>query len=219
MAARLAAAALLFLGAAPALPAFGPFGRLSFRLSPGVMFNLGGSYDDTSKFRDIVSLGGGLNLGLRYEVNKNFYLDAAYGYSVMPVKSGARPFSFRHRDSYFNLSSASLNAQLYLKSGYPMEPYLTIGGGVYPWVFRSGMFGGSAWPAPARPQASLRASSPGINIGFGVEANLLLRLTALFELRYTYLFSRDPKRFWTNDLTQVDFLGISLGVIYYFERR
>jgi opacity protein-like surface antigen len=81
------------------------------------------------------------------------------------------------------------------------------------------MFGGAAWPSPAKPQAELRDTSPGLNLGLGVEANVFVKLTALFEIRYTYLFTRNPARFGTDDLSQVDFLGLTFGVIYYFKRK
>jgi len=216
---RLLLLAGIFLASTAGLGASGLFDNVSFRVSPGMMFNLGGRYSDIRKFGDVVDLGGGLNLGLRYEVNKNIYLDAAFGYTVMPVKDGQKPFGFRRASSYFDMSSATLNASLYLKSGYAIEPYLTLGGGVYPWYFRSGMFGGSTWPAPAQPQTDLRDTSFGLNIGLGAEANALINLTAVLEVRYTYLFSRNPGRFGTDDFTQTDFLTISLGVIYYFNRK
>ncbi|OGD20958.1 MAG: hypothetical protein A2W03_07560 [Candidatus Aminicenantes bacterium RBG_16_63_16] len=216
---RLVLLAMIFLASTNGLGAAGLFDNFSFRVSPGGMFNLGGSYTDTSKFRDIVDLGGGLNIGLRYQVSKNVYLDAACGYTIMSVKSAQKPFAFRHSSSYFDMASATLNAALYLKSGYAMEPYLTLGGGLYPWSFRSGMFGGKTWPAPSKPQAGLRDTSLGLNFGLGVEANVLIHLTAVFEIRYTYLFSRNVARFGTDDFTQTDFLGINLGVIYYFKRK
>ncbi len=216
---RLALLAAVCLGSASGLGASGLFDSFSVRVSPGIMFNLGGRYSDYFKFKDIVDLGGGLNLGLRYEVSKNVYLEAAYGYNVMGAKGGGIPFLFRHGKSYFDMSSVTLNASLYLKSGYPIEPYLTLGGGVYPFYFRSGMFGGDAWPAPAKPQTGLHDTTPGVNVGLGAEANVKLNLTAIFEVRYTYLFSRNPERFGTDDFTQMDFLGISVGVIYYFKRK
>jgi len=216
---RLVLAALFFWASAGALGAAGLFDNFSLRVSPGGLFNLGGSYTDTQKFRDIVDLGGGLNLGLRYEVSKNVYLEAACGYAIMTVKSGQKPYAFRHGSSYFNMASATLNAALYLKSGYAIEPYFILGGGLYPWAFRSGIFGGRTWSAPSKPQAGLRDTSLGLNFGLGIEANILVHLSAVFEVRYTYLFSKNVARFGTNDFTQTDFLGVNLGVVYYFKRK
>ena len=207
------------LGSALGLAAADPVGRLSVRVGGGILFNLGGRYSDYFKFKDIIDLGGGLNVGLRYEVHRNVYLEAAYGYAVLGIKQQARPFDFRHGNSYFGMSAATLGASLYLKSGYPIEPYLTFGGGLHPFFFRSGMFGGDVWPAPAKPQTSLHDTTPGVNIGLGAEANVKLNLTATLEVRYIYLFSRNPERFGTDDFTQMDFLGISVGVIYYFRRK
>jgi len=216
---RLVLLAVFFLASAGGLGAAGLFDNFSLRVSPGGMFNLGGSYTDARKFRDIVDLGGGLNVGLRYELGKNVYLDAACGYTIMSVKSGQKPYAFRHDNSYFSLASATLNASLFLKSGYAIEPYFTFGGGLYPWAFRSGLLGGKTWPAPSKPQTGLRDSCPGLNFGLGLEANVLVHLSAVFEIRYTYLFSRNVARFGSDDLTQTDFLGINLGVIYYFKRK
>ncbi len=216
---RLVLPALLFWASAGGLGAAGLFDNFSLRVSPGGLFNMGGSYTDSQKFRDIVDLGGGLNLGLRYEVSKNVYLDAACGYAIMTVKSGQKPYAFRHSNSYFNMASATLNAALYLKSGYAIEPYFILGGGLYPWAFRSGVFGGRIWPAPSKPQAGLRDTSLGLNLGLGIEANIFVHLSAVLEVRYTYLFSKNVARFGTNDLSQTDFLGVNLGVIYYFKRK
>ena len=216
---RLALLAAVCLGLTSGLGASGPFDNFSVRVSPGIMFNLGGRYSDYFKFNDVIDLGGGLNLGLRYEVNKNIYLEAAYGYNVLGAKGGGIPFLFRHGNSYFDVASWTLNASLYLKSGYPIEPYLTIGGGLYPWQFRSRLFGGNTWPAPANPQTLLKDTSPGLSIGLGAEANLLLNLTATFEIKYIYIFSRDVARYLTDDFTQMDYLGIGVGIIYYFKRK
>ena len=157
---RLALLAAVCLGSASWLGASGLFDSFSVRVSPGIMFNLGGRYSDYFKFKDIVDLGGGLNLGLRYEVNKNVYLEAAYGYNVMGAKGGGIPFFFRHGKSYFDMSSVTLNASLYLKSGYPIEPYLTLGGGVYPFYFRSGMFGGMSGRLPPSPRRTFTIRLP-----------------------------------------------------------
>ncbi len=219
IAGRLLLLTAVFLGSAGGLGAAGLIDNFSFRVGGAGVFNLGGSYTDTAKFRDVVNLGGGLNLGLRYEVSKNFYLDAAYGYTIMSVKSAEKPFSFRHSNSYFGMSAATLNAALYIKSGYAIEPYLTLGAGLYPWSFRSGVFGGDVWPAPSKPQTGLRDKSLGLNIGLGTEVNVLLNLTAIIEFRYSYLFSKNVARFGTDDFSQIDFLGIHLGVIYYFHRK
>lgn len=219
MSGRLLLLAAIFFGASAGLGAKGVIDNISFRVSPGILFNLGGSYTDVRNFRDVVDLGGGLNIGLRYEINKNIYFEAAYGYTIQPVKNGQQPFEFRHESSYFDMSAVTFNAVLYLKSGYAIEPFLTLGGGVYPWVFRSGWFGGDVWPAPAKPQTTLRDTDFGLNVGLGVEANVLLNLTAIFEVRYSYIYSRDIPRFATDDFTQIDFLGFSLGVIYYFKRK
>jgi hypothetical protein len=209
----------LLVASAGGLGASGLADNFSLRVGGAVMLNLGGSYSDTRKFRDVVDLGGGLNLGLRYEISKNVYIDAAYGYNVMTVKAALKPFGFRHSSSYFDMSAATLNAALYLKSGYSIEPYFTVGGGLYPWAFRSAVFGGDIWPAPAAPQTELKNTNFGLNCGLGAEVNIFINMTATIEVRYTYLFSRDVARFATDDFTQVDFLAINLGVIYYFKRK
>jgi opacity protein-like surface antigen len=193
--------------------------KLSFRLTPGGMFALGGHYDDTSKLKDIISLGPGLGVGLRYEVNENFYLDAGYSYAVLPVKTGQKPFDFRHSKSYFDMSSMTLNAVLFLKSGFQMEPYLTIGGGIYPWKFCEKMFDGKVWNAPGKPQNRFSDSSLGLSVGLGVEVFALVHLSVITEFRYLYLFSRNPAKFGTDDFTQQTFLGASIGIIYYLSKK
>jgi hypothetical protein len=110
--------------------------RFSLRVSPMAMVTLGGHFNDTDKLSAVVDIGGGLGAGVRFELSKNAYLDAGYSYLVLPVKTGKTPYAFRHQNSYFDMSAATLNLSLYLKSGYVIEPYLTLGCGLYPWSFR-----------------------------------------------------------------------------------
>jgi opacity protein-like surface antigen len=193
--------------------------RFSLRVTPMGMLTLGGHYSDTDKLSAIVDMGGGLAAGLRFELSKNAYLDAGYGYVVLPVKSAMKPFDFRHTSSFFDMSAATLNLSLFLKSGYMIEPFLSLGGGLYPWAFRQKIIGGKTWGSPAKPQTSLSDSSLGIHFGLGVEVSLFVRLSAVVEFRYTYIYSRNVPRFGTDDFTQQDFLGLQLGVIYYLGKR
>jgi opacity protein-like surface antigen len=193
--------------------------RFSLRVSPMGMLTLGGHFNDTDKLSAVVDLGGGLGAGVRFELSKNAYLDAGYSYLVLPVKTGKSPYAFRHQNSYFDMSAATLNLSLYLKSGYVIEPYLTLGCGLYPWSFRTGILGGSVWPAYSKPQNSLSDRSFGINFGLGAEVSIFLHLTAVLEFRYTYIYSRNVGKFGTDDFNQQDFLGLGVGVIYYFSRK
>jgi opacity protein-like surface antigen len=193
--------------------------RFSLRVSPMAMVTLGGHFNDTDKLSAVVDIGGGLGAGVRFELSKNAYLDAGYSYLVLPVKTGKTPYAFRHQNSYFDMSAATLNLSLYLKSGYVIEPYLTLGCGLYPWSFRTGMLGGSVWPAYSKPQNSLSDRSFGINFGLGAEVSIFLHLTAVLEFRYTYIYSRNVGKFGTDDFNQQDFLGLGVGFIYYFSRK
>jgi opacity protein-like surface antigen len=193
--------------------------KFSLRLNPGGMLAISGRYNDTSKLKDIVSLGPGLGAGLRYEVSPNFYLDAGYAYTVLPVKTGQKPFDFRHTTSYFGLSAMTLNALFFLKSGFQIEPYLTLGGGIYPWKFREKIFDGKLWNAPGKPQNRFSDSSIGLNVGLGVEVFVWVHFSVITEFRYLYLFSRNPAKFGTDDFTQQDFLGASIGIIYYLNKK
>jgi len=193
--------------------------RFSLRVSPMAMLSMGGSFDDTQKLNAVVDLGGGPTAGLRFELNNNIYLDAGYGYFVLPVKAGLAPWDFRHDHSYFDIGAATLNVSIYRKSGFIVEPYLTFGGGLYNWSFRNALVGGKAWPSPALPQRTFAGMSPGINFGFGGELNMFLHLTMIAEFRYTYIYSRNIQRLGTDDFNQQDFFCLSVGLIYYFSRR
>lgn len=193
--------------------------KLSIRLNPVGILALGGSYNDTEKLKDIVNTGLGVNAGFRYEVSENFYINAGYTYNWMSVKEEKKPFDYRHTSSFFNLSSFTLNVELFLKSGYKVEPYLTLGCGIYPWKFSEDAFKGKAWPAPGRPQDSFSNSSFGLSSGLGTEVFIYTHLSAIIELRYTYIFSRDIAKFGTDDFNQQDFLGVNLGIIYYFGKE
>jgi opacity protein-like surface antigen len=193
--------------------------KLSIRLNPGVMLALRGNYNDTEKLSDIVNIGLGGGAGFRYEVNENFYIDAAYTYNWMSVKQEKRPFDYRRTNSYLDLSSFTLNVALYLKSGYNIEPYVTLGCGIYPWKFSEDAFGGKVWGVPGGSQDSFSDSSFGLNFGLGIEVFVWTHLSIIAEVRYTYIFSRDIVKFRTDDFTQQDFLGASIGIIYYFGKE
>lgn len=193
--------------------------RLSLRLNPGGIFSLGGNYNDTEKLKDIVSVGLGAGAGFRYEVNENIYLDAGYTLNYFPVKEDKRPFDYKHTDSVLSLSSFTLNGMFFLKSGYKMEPYITLGGGIYPWQFSQDMFGGKAWSAPGKPEENFSNSSFGLNGGLGIEVSVWMHLSVVGEIKYMYLFSRDIAKFGTDDFTQQDFLGVNIGIVYYFSRK
>jgi opacity protein-like surface antigen len=193
--------------------------KLSIRLNPVGILALGGNYNDTEKLKDIINTGLGVSTGFRYEVSENFYIDFGYTYNWMSVKEEKRPFDYRHTSSFFNLSSFTLNVALFLKSGYKIEPYVTLGCGIYPWKFSEDAFGGKAWPAPGRPQDRFSNSSFGLNSGLGIEVFVWTHLSIITEVRYTYIFSKDIVKFRTDDFTQQDFLGVYLGIIYYFGKE
>jgi opacity protein-like surface antigen len=190
--------------------------KFSVKFIPTGTFALAGNYSDTEKLRDIVQFGFGFGLTLRYEINENFFIEADYSHSWMFIKEDKKPFAYKENTPAFIMPMYMLNGTFFLKSGYKIEPYLTIGGGICPWSFTSKALGGKSWPAPANSDENFSKSSFGLNIGLGVEWFVLSRASVIGEVKYYYIFARDENKFGTDDFTEQDFISIRLGITYYF---
>ena len=177
---------------------------------------LGGSYSDTEKLNKVVNPGASLGLGLRYQMNDNFILELGYDFCWLSVKGDNQPFAYKEKNPALNLQMLTVNGIFFLMSGYRLEPYLTLGAGLYPWEFSQVPIWGSPWPAPAKPKESFSNHSLAFNIGLGVDAPLSSKLAVFAELKYHYIFSRNPGKFGTDDFTQQDFLGLNMGFTYSF---
>jgi opacity protein-like surface antigen len=193
--------------------------RLSIRFAPGGITALGGHYSDTEKLSDVVNLGAGPGLGLRYQVNENFVLELSYDFCWLSVKEDKKPFAYKEKNPALNLQMLTVNGIFFLMSGYRLEPYLTLGAGLYPWEFSQVPIWGSPWPAPAKPEKSFSDHSLAFNIGLGVDAPLSSKLAVFAALKYHYIFSRNPGKFGTDDFTQQDFLGLNIGFTYRFRGK
>ena len=193
--------------------------RFSLRLSPGGLLALGGYYNDTQKLSEIVNTGIGLNGGIRYKVSDFVFIDLGYAFNWLSVKKDERPFDYKEQNPAFNLQTFSVNGTFFLASGYMIEPYLTLGAGICPWRFSQNPVWGEAWPAPADPEKSFSKTSLGLNIGLGVESYLFSKVSVFAEIKYFYVFARDIENFGTDDFTEQDFLGLNIGLIYYFGKK
>jgi hypothetical protein len=204
------AALLAVSGAAAA----GTLDRLSFRLTPGGFLPVGGHYNDEVRLRSVVSVGAGLTAGLRYKVNDYFYLGADYGLTWMKAKSGYRPFDYKETGPALNVMMLTLNSTFVISTGFGINPYFTVGAGLYPWRFSQTWLWGNPWPALADPTGTFAMNSLGFNTGLGLEKHLSSHLSAYLEVTYHYVFARNPVKLGTDDFTQQDFLGINLGVSF-----
>jgi hypothetical protein len=113
----------------------------------------------------------------------------------------------------------TLDGIFFLVSGYRVEPYLTLGGVICPWQFSQGPLGGGSWPAPGRPDQGFSKTSLGLDVGLGAEAYLFSRFSAFAEVKYVYIFARDPVKFGTDDFTEQDFLRLTVGLLYSFGKK
>lgn len=207
-------AAWLLVIAAPA--AASVMERFSLKLSPGGIAAIDGRFSDSAKTPAVVNLGAGLAATLRYRVNDYLSLDAGYAFEWLSVKKAQRPFDYKEGTPALNIQMATFNATLFMGSGYIIEPYLTMGLGVYPWRFSQSALWGEPWPAPSRPEEEFAAVSPGFNFGIGAETYLFSRIFLAAELKYHFLFARNPVKFGTDDFSQQDFLALTVGLLYRF---
>jgi opacity protein-like surface antigen len=195
------------------------FDRWSFRLSPGGAMPIGGQYSDAAKLRKAVNIGAGLTGGLRYRVSDYFYVGADYGFTWMRAKDEYRPFDYKETEPALNVMMLTINSTLILSTGFGINPYITLGGGLYPWRFSQEPLWGPPWPAPADPTRTFAMNSFGLNTGIGVQKNISSRLAIFIEVMYHYVFSRNPERFGTDDFNEQDFLGLNLGLSFGFGKR
>jgi opacity protein-like surface antigen len=193
--------------------------KLSLRFSPGGIIALGGSYTDTLKLSKAANPGAGLGFGLRYRMSENIYLDLGYDFFWLSVKKDQRPFAYKEMSPALNVQWISVNSIFFLSSGYKIEPYLTLGAGLCPWKFSQSPVWGASWPAPSRSDENFCDTSLGLSIGLGIDSYLFSRVTVFAEIKYLYLFSRDPVKFGTDDFTQQDFLSLGIGLTYCFGHR
>lgn len=193
--------------------------RLSIRFAPGGIMALGGSYRDTQKLSQVVNAGAGLGVGLRYQMSENIFLDLGYDFCWLSVKGDYKPFAYKEKSPALNLQMLTVNGVFFLTSGYRLEPYLTLGAGLCPWEFSQVPIWGSPWPAPAQPEESFSNLSLALSCGLGVESYLFSRFAVFVEIKYLYLFSRDPEKFGTDDFNQQDFLQATIGLTYHFSRK
>jgi opacity protein-like surface antigen len=195
--------------------------RFSLRIGPGGLLPVGGQFTDSVKLSKVVRIGFGLNVGLRYKVNDYFYLDAGYTFDWMGVKKAYQPTEYKveGQTPALHLSMIALNGTFFLSTGYALAPYVTVGAGMCPWRFTQKAFRGETWPAPSKPENSFASTDFGLNGGLGVETYLVSRFMIFAELKYSYIFARHTAKFGTNDFTQQDFLGLSIGLVYHFGRK
>jgi opacity protein-like surface antigen len=193
--------------------------KFSIRISPGGMLALGGNYNDTEKLSAVVNIGVGLNAALRYEISENIFIDVGYKFTWMSIKGDKKPFAYKEKSPAFNMQMFTLNGTFFLKSGYTVEPYFTLGCGICPWRFSEDSLWGEAWPAPGKPDESFSKTSLGLDIGLGVESYLFSIFSAFVEIKYYYIFSRDVEKFGTDDFNEQDFLGINIGIIFSFGKK
>lgn len=209
---------IIFMILTPRESAANFWNKFSISLKPGGLWALTGNYNDTEKLRDMVLPGAGLGLTLRYEIYKNFFIEACYSHNWMFIEEDKKPSAYDEYTPAFVMPMYTLNGTLFLASG-SVVPYLTLGGGISPWRFSSEAIGGEAWSAPENPDEDFSKTSLSLNIGLGVEVYLWSRVSVLGETKYYYIFAKDVEKFGTEDFTKQDFLGIRLGITFYFGEK
>lgn len=192
------------------------FDRIHFMIKPAGLMAIDGHFNDTTKLREIVSLGLGLGVGFRYKIVDNIYLDFGYSYNWLSVKEDFRPFDYQHQNPAFEMQNFCLNGNFYLASGYSIEPFFTLGVGVSSWRFSQNTLNSDSWQAPGNSSESFSDISPLVNIGLGLEVYAFNKISFVGEVKYNYLFSRNVDKLGTDDFTQQDYLTVNLGLIFRF---
>ncbi|MDH7511482.1 MAG: outer membrane beta-barrel protein [Clostridiales bacterium] len=210
---------MTFMIIAPGVGEAGFLNRFGLSLNPGTVLALHGNYSDSKKLKDMVIPGAGLGLIIRYKIRQNLFLDAGYSYNWLFIKQEKRPSAYETDKPAFVLPMYTLNGTFFLVSGHSLEPYVTLGAGLYPWRFSSEAIRGEIWPAPENTEKEFSKSSLGVNGGLGVEVRLWSKLAVFAEATYLYLFAKDEEKFGTGDFANQGFLGIRLGMTLYFGQK
>jgi len=210
---------MTFMIIAPGVGEAGFLNRFGLSLNPGTVLALRGNYSDSKKLKDMVIPGAGLGLILRYKINENFFIDAGYSYNWLFIKQDERPSAYEADKPAFVLPMYTLNGTFFFVSGHSLEPYVTLGGGLYPWRFSSEAIRGEVWSAPENTEKEFSKSSLGLNGGVGIELKIWSKLAVFAEATYLYLFAKDEEKFGAGDFGNQGLLGIRLGMTVYFGRK
>ena len=210
---------MTFMIIGPGVGEAGWLDRFGLSFNPGTVIALHGNYSDSKKLKDMVIPGAGLGLILRCKINENLFIDAGYSYNWLFIKEEARPSAYESDKPAFVLPMYTVNGTFFLVSGHSLEPYVTLGGGLYPWRFSSEAIRGEIWAAPDNTEEEFSKSSLGLNGGFGVELRLWSKLAVFAEATYLYLFAGDEEKFGTSAFNNQGLLGIRLGLTFYFGQK
>jgi len=217
----LAAAALGLLMAAGPLsaqddPGLAAYSRgFSLSLAPNAIMPINGSYADHASLSKAAPFGMGLEVGIHYRMFRYFSLSLTGIENWIPMADDYKTVAYQGQSPAFLLPALSLSGIVHLAVGYPVSPFLRVGGGISPWRFSGSGLTGETWPAPSRPGNDFSKLSPEAHIGFGVETLRFGRFAVLSELRYTFVFARDPSRFGTDDFSEQGFLSLHFGLIFH----
>jgi hypothetical protein len=184
----------------------------SLSLSPNAIMPVKGRYADHASMAKAAPFGMGLELGINYRMFRYLSLSLTAVENWIPIAQDYKTLFYQGQSPAFLLPALSLSAIVHMAVGFPVEPYVRLGGGVSPWRFSGSGFTGETWQAPSRPGNEFSNLSPEMHVGFGIETLRFGRFAVLTELRYTYVFTRDPAKFGTDDFTEQDFLSLHIGL-------
>jgi hypothetical protein len=176
-----------------------------------------GDYADHASLAKAAPFGLGLELGINYRLFRYLSLSLTAVENWIPVAKDYQPNIYKSGSPAFLLPAFSLSGIIHLGVGYAVEPYVRVGGGISPWRFSKSGFTGNTWSAPSRPGNDFCDLSPEVHGGFGIETLRFGKFAVIAELRYTYVFTRNPAKFGTDDFSEQDFLSLFIGLIFHFK--
>ena len=206
---------MLVMAAHEAMEA-GTLEKVSVRFDLGTLVSLHGRYSESYTLRDMLLPGAGLGLSLRYRVHPAFLIEAGYSYNWMFIKKNMRPAAYTADKPALVLPMYTLNGTVWMSQSESLRPYFTLGGGLCPWRFVEEPMRGDIWPAPLDEDETFSKNSLIFNAGLGLELIPWSRVSFLVEAKYHYLFAKDKARFGTEGFGNQGFLGVRLGIVFFF---
>jgi hypothetical protein len=193
--------------------------KLGIGLNPGAILTLSGNYSGSQSLGDVVLPGSGLGLSLRYQLNRNLFIDGGFSYNWMFFRADKRPSDYASDKPALVVPMYTLNITFYPAPGHTIAPYLTAGGGICPWWFSSRASGGVLWLAPEDKDETFTQVSKMINGGLGIELRLGSKFSVLGEARYYHIFVKYEPKLGARGFGNQNLLGIRLGINFYFGSR
>jgi opacity protein-like surface antigen len=183
----------------------------------GMILSPKNGFDASDDLSDVVKTGSDLELKFGYRITDNWIVEGRYMYGWMYFKDGKKPV--QSDDPAFVLQGVTVNGVYNLgpvfNPNVQLEPYVTLGVGMYPWKVTKDGMSGDAFSSPVDNSKDFSGVSFGWNTGMGLEYYVHENWSLGLGFRYHYVFMEDKDKFGS-DFENQSFTNFNLGASYHF---